>query len=574
MWPFVVVAVVVVLVAAVGAGGYGLYRSAMSMKSDAQAIMNAARSLGTSASTGDVEGIRSSSASMTTAAHDIKKEASGSLWSIAGNLPVVGQDVANVRTIADVVVDLADNALAPIAADAGALDMSKLMQEGAIDVASIQRLSGALSTAAPVVHRSTEAIEGLPESRIDQVNRMLKQAKDNLVSADGVLQGVNAIMPYLPDMLGAGGQTKTYLIVPQNNAEIRALGGLSQGWITLEVTDGKIEVGDSVPKVDLQGLSDMMTDEEKSAFGTGVLDNRGNFTMTPSYPRAAYWCNQALGLAMDETADGVISVDPVFLQEMLALTGGSVTASDGTVVDGTNAAEALLSDVYWRYGNNGDAEDAFFSEVASLTLDSLMHNLHNVKLTDLMSVFTKSAKEGRFLAWMPNEEQEAVLRTLGVAGETTTDEANPQLGVYFNDATWSKMTWYFNASTEVRGKVKNADGSTTYNVATSMSNVMTPEEASSAAEYITGGNPKKRNRADMLESLLLLAPAGGSVTNVQVDGGNYGGYISLYGLAGWEGIEINVGSGETVTVTYDVTTSPSATSDLTVHSTPLARSFG
>ena len=43
--------------------------------------------------------------------------------------------------------------------------------------------------------------------------------------------------------------------------------------------------------------------------------------------------------------DGVIAIDPLFLQNMLAVTGG-VTMPDGSVLDGTNTAQMLLNIVY------------------------------------------------------------------------------------------------------------------------------------------------------------------------------------------------------------------------------------
>ena len=45
--------------------------------------------------------------------------------------------------------------------------------------------------------------------------------------------------------------------------------------------------------------------------------------------------------------DGVIAIDPLFLQNMLAVTGG-VAMPDGSTLDGANTAQTLLHDVYAR----------------------------------------------------------------------------------------------------------------------------------------------------------------------------------------------------------------------------------
>lgn len=46
--------------------------------------------------------------------------------------------------------------------------------------------------------------------------------------------------------------------------------------------------------------------------------------------------------------DGVIMVDPVFLQELTKISG-NVTIPDGTVLTGDNTAEFLLNKVYVDY---------------------------------------------------------------------------------------------------------------------------------------------------------------------------------------------------------------------------------
>ena len=66
--------------------------------------------------------------------------------------------------------------------------------------------------------------------------------------------------------------------------------------------------------------------------------------------------------------DGVISVTPAVVQDLLAI-AGPITLSDGTVVDGTNATKVLQHDLYWNYlsketsmSGNGDVADALFAE--------------------------------------------------------------------------------------------------------------------------------------------------------------------------------------------------------------------
>ena len=77
------------------------------------------------------------------------------------------------------------------------------------------------------------------------------------------------------------------------------------------------------------------------------------------------------------------------------------------------------------------------------------------------------------------------------------------------------------------------------------------------------------------QELLLTAPAGGSISNVNLQEGVLRAPMvetTLYGLDVWAGV-VQADPGSTATVTYDVTTSPNAAADLTIHQTPTCQTF-
>ena len=92
-------------------------------------------------------------------------------------------------------------------------------------------------------------------------------------------------------------------------------------------------------------------------------------------------------------------------------------------------------------------------------------------------------------------------------------------------------------------------------------------------DYITGYNTAKRNRSDMIDKVYLFAPAGGSISDVTIDGyvpseyplkeGTYNGNQVWY-------VTLQTSGLETSTITYNVTTAANA-ADLTVRQTPTAQ---
>ena len=161
---------------------------------------------------------------------------------LASLVPVYGSDVKNARTLADSMVDLSDNALSPLAYDSGVLSLSNLVSDGAINVDAISSLASTCQTAQPIVRRDAEVINSLPDAHIEQFATVFRRVKGRLSSVDDALTKANRILPVLPDMLGAGGQEKTYLIIAMSNAEMRAAGGFPGAWGELTVVDGRMSV--------------------------------------------------------------------------------------------------------------------------------------------------------------------------------------------------------------------------------------------------------------------------------------------------------------------------------------------
>lgn len=73
----------------------------------------------------------------------------------------------------------------------------------------------------------------------------------------------------------------------------------------------------------------------------------------------------------DTPLDGVLMVDPVFLQELVKI-NGNITLSDGRVLAGGNTAEFLLNKVYIDYPVY--MQDTYFAQVAEQTVSNMFSN--------------------------------------------------------------------------------------------------------------------------------------------------------------------------------------------------------
>lgn len=579
----IIAAVVAVLLVALGASGFMLLNSAKTVKSEAKEAVEIVGGLKDKVTLGDFSTLPDDAKKIDELCDSMKAETSSPLWTAASFIPVYGSDINAARTMIDALSDVSSNALVPMADNLSQATPGKLFQDGTINVSALQAVADSLSDSSKVFKSVNEKIQGIGDTHISQVTELVDKAKDGFATLNGAVDAAEKVAPVLPQMLGANGQTRHYLVLAMSNVEIRACGGFPGSRGVMSVTDGKLELGDFV-KVDMmkEPLSPLpITDEEANLFTTGwgltgfntLGYTMGDVTMTPDYPRAAQLASDMQKAIVGDDIDGVFAVDPVFLQYMLGIVGGT-QLPDGTVVDGSNAAKVLLHDIYWNYPV--EEQDAIFAAVAGSAFNKIVDELGSSDIAKIAGAIEKGASEGRILMYSRNDDEEKAAKALGISGALQTDTSEaPILGVYVNNYSYSKMDWFLDKRVTIDSSVENADGSTTYRVTTSLKNTMTPQEKAEMPGYFQGHNGISQDIDDEVLRLYLYAPAGGSISDIKTSGS---GSIEMNeathdGLkVAWGGVHMLLG--QDVKVEYTVTTSKdSGHKELKVRTTPTAQTF-
>ena len=447
----VVAAIVAVVLVAFGVSGFMLLNSAKTVKSQAKETVEIVGGLKDKVTSGDFSTLPDDAKKIDELCSSMKKETSSPVWTMASFIPVYGSDINAARTMVDALSDVSSGALVPMADNLAQATPGKLFQDGTINVSALQAVADSLSDSSKVFKSANEKIQGIGDTHIAQVTELVDKAKDGFATLDGAVDAAEKVAPVLPQMLGANGQTRNYLMYAMNNVEIRACGGFGGSQGLISVTDGQMSIGEFVPRI---GLSEdeaveSVDEEDEALFGNhSNLYNSGN-TYSPDWPRnsqrvAALWKSQ-----YGQDVDGVIGIDPVFLQYLLGLVG-NVSLPDGTVVDGTNAAKVLMHDVYWNYPV--EESDGIFASVASAAFDKILGGIGDVDVTKLVSAVERGAEEGRLIAWMRNDDEQNAIKETGIDASLPDPDdpsADPVAGVYFNNLSFSKLDWYLNADTQI-----------------------------------------------------------------------------------------------------------------------------
>lgn len=579
-WPRVVVALLAVLLVFGCVEGVLLFSSVFEVRTYAQRAMDAADSFAEGARTSNSELISSSAEEVSKSAHAMQNELSSAPWVVASYVPIVGSDIRSVRTLGDVMVDLCDEAIDPLAQNASLLSLSSLMGDSAVNMDALRSLSAMAEQVSPVLQRSAQTMEALPTAHIPQISSVLEKARKTIVGAGSAASYLTPLLPDLPMLLGDGGQQRNYLIVASNTSELHALGGFVGQVGVLSVQDGNFSMGEfvSIYKVlPTNSVSAGATEEEIAVFGERADTHHGDHNIIPDFSRVGQLYYNIWEIAQNQQLDGVIGVDPIFLQRMLSLTGG-VDTSFGVSVDGTNAASVIMNQcLFWW---EPKVCDEFYKEVASASFTKLLHGLNSVNLFDLSQVIVQSANESRVMAWARDEGTQQHMVEAGFAKQLPHDATAPAVGVYASDASTTKAAYYLSLDTQISAPSKNSDGSTSYSVTTVFKHNMDRSILEGDYPgYLHSDAPdksKQRSTSELIEQVRIIAPEGGKIEDVRSEFTNSTlppremnwGSSSYQGLQTWMA-DMYLDVGETCTITYTVTTSPEATEPLQVHCTPV-----
>ena len=128
-------------------------------------------------------------------------------------------------------------------------------------------------------------------------------------------------------------------------------------------------------------------------------------------------------------------------------------------------------------------------------------------------------------------------------------------------------------TTKITRSSCNGDGSQTYHVEYTLNNTLTSSALATLPDYIAGGiQLPSLARGMAAEKMLIYAPAGGSIANITTSGNGTVSVAPKQNTMNGKAITTTLAllnPGKSLTYSFDVTTSPKATTDLGVDQTPM-----
>lgn len=344
----ILIGLLIVLLALAGVAAW-FGASAMKTKNEIQQAVSVATGLQDSLNGGDTSTLDKTIDQFSVHVGKAHGETSSVLWSVAARVPYYGNDIAAVRTAVTALENIPSQGLPALSDALSTMNLDSISASNdTISVPGVDKAADSLKQADTVITNANHSLAAVPTTHIQQMTDAIGKAKDYLDKIGDTVHNASVFAQLAPKMLAMDGQTRTYLILAQTNTEIRPTGGMPGSWGTMTVTNGKVDMHEFVAETTMKETTmpvTPLTGEETTLFTDKLGRVPQDVNFTPDFPRTgeiakAMWAN-----TYKTQVNGVIAIDPVFLQNMLTVTGG-VTLEDGTTIDGTNAAKFLLSDVY------------------------------------------------------------------------------------------------------------------------------------------------------------------------------------------------------------------------------------
>ncbi|TXN28814.1 DUF4012 domain-containing protein [Lacisediminihabitans profunda] len=574
-WFWLIIAVVLLLIGTTAWIG----TRALAAKSELEAAQTQVGQLKADLAAQKFSGLRKTMAKIEVHAAKARDLTSDPVWQAAESIPVAGKNLTVVRQLAAATDTVVVDAVAPLVKVASTLSLKSFAPvDGAINLAPLTAAVPAVAQAKAGIHAATVTLDGIDTSGTVAA---LGAAKLKLV---GLLGGVsplidtaNEVLPFIAPAMGSE-KPRNYVVMFQNNAESRPLGGTALSFALVTMDKGKITLASTVSAGfdhfahypdSVIPVPDGLQSLYEGTFGTFIP----NATVRPKFATAAQVTFEMWKRQFGTEVDGVISIDPVALSYILRATT-PITLSSGDILTSDSLVPLLLNGLYQRFNTGHDvkdnaSQDVIYGEAVAATFAKLSGGPLDPKL--LLGAIMQSTAERRLLIWSAKPAEQAELEKGGFTGDLPVSDAKTdRVGVYFEDNVGSKLNYYLGQAVHLQQGVCRTDGRQTYRVGADLTSTVPANAAKALSPSILGDWKAEKVKPGVQRMFVFVyAPPGTQFAGATVNGAAVSldpQHDEAYPVAK---LRVSVTAGATVKITVDIVAAQAGTKALDAIVTPM-----
>ena len=499
-------------------------------------------------------------------ATDARDATAGAHWSLAARLPGIGPTVEAVATMATVVDRLAQGPLPRLADVVEVADPATFAPEGGrVDLGPLQDAAPDVQRADQSVRDALHRVAGIDRAPVlPQVSTALAQLEGQLADLRMSTATAARAAQLIPPMLGADGP-RDYLVLVQDNAEPRALGGTVGTVLVLHADQGRIELTGQRPAGTVGPFrtpAAELTEDERAVFGDKFGRWMPNVTSTPDFPRTAEIARAMWARETGQTVDGVLATDPTALAGLLR-SDGPVKAGSGPRLLGSDLVSYLINGIYLT--ETPESADLVFADIAETALASL--STGSGQPGGMVDALAASAREGRLLVWSAEPAEADLLEgTVLDGGLRGVNGARPVVGVFTHGLQMAKIGYYLDTAVDVAERGTRPDGSRELAVTVTYTSRVDKAGTGSLPDRIVGTGENDPGLIHMRS--IVYAPAGGSIVEASENSEKIGVSPQKHDELSRAFDDVELHPGETVSVTYVIIAGKHQDGDVIVRTTP------
>jgi hypothetical protein len=393
----------------------------------------------------------------------------------------------------------------------------------------LPQLINALAEARPGLAEAAASLDRVAAARanITNLDEFPEQLQPLFAQADEwlpIAQDSLEIVQVLPEIMGINGR-RTYLLLAQNEDELRATGGYISGVGTLTVENGDIQnlTFQNADQFDVQNLIensalyDFPPQPLYDIMGSEYLLLR-DANYWPDFP---YSAQQAIDLYQRvepaPSLDGVIAIDQEFMSLLVAATGPITVPDSGQVINARNAVDSFRDAFNIKDGQTVNEwfrnRKAFLTTFSSAILEKIQGDFGAVDPVAFIKNIHQALASRHLQIYMVNGQETAVLNQLNWDGRLENPTAQDFLLVLDTNMGFNKSNMHVQRSIDYQVTL-NADGTAQAMVTANYNHINPPGDNDGCVQEISYANaPTYQEIADRcyFNFLRIYAPAGATM---------------------------------------------------------------
>lgn len=229
------------------------------------------------------------------------------------------------------------------------------------------------------------------------------------------LDGFDKNAGLVRELLGENGP-RVYLFLFQNNAELRPTGGFIGSYGLLKVDNGHIGklFVDGIFNPDGQLKEDIVPPAPIQKVSAAWSLHDSNWW--PDFPKSAEKAMFFYEKTGGPTVDGIITLTPTVIEDLLRLTGRIDMPEYGVTIDADNFQQVVQAEVEENYDKSLNQPKKILADMAPVMFDRLFSIRSGAGLVSLADMLSRALDQKQILLYSPNDDVEALVDRAGWSG--------------------------------------------------------------------------------------------------------------------------------------------------------------